>query len=232
MPRRTSTRGSEENREPDFRNSRLTGPSWKKIALNKSSLKSERDRLKTFVRFLPSLDLKRQQLMVESKKAQAELAAILDRVEETLQGIEGLLGLLGGTTMEMPDYVRLQTYSTREENVVGVRLPLLDEIEFRVEEYSTLAKPFWVDTLVDYLREVAKLRVEERIGQERVDLLDEAVRKITQRVNLFEKVLIPNAKENIHRIQIFLNDAERAGVVRSKLVKAKRQRSASMAELG
>ena len=203
-----------------------------KIALNKSSLKSERDRLKTFVRFLPSLDLKRQQLMVESKKAQAELAAILDRVEETLQGIEGLLGLLGGTTMEMPDYVRLQTYSTREENVVGVRLPLLDEIEFRVEEYSTLAKPFWVDTLVDYLREVAKLRVEERIGQERVDLLDEAVRKITQRVNLFEKVLIPNAKENIHRIQIFLNDAERAGVVRSKLVKAKRQRSASMAELG
>jgi len=203
-----------------------------KIALNKSSLKSERDRLKTFERFLPSLDLKRQQLMVESKKAQAELKGILARVEETLQGIEGLLGLLGGTTMEMPDYVRLENYSTKEENVVGVRLPLLDEIEFGVQEYSTLAKPFWVDTLVDYLQEVAKLRVEERIGKERVELLDEAVRKITQRVNLFEKVLIPNAKENIHRIQIFLNDAERAGVVRSKLVKAKRQRSANMAELG
>lgn len=203
-----------------------------KIALNKSSLKSERDRLKTFERFLPSLDLKRQQLMVESKKAQAELKATLEKIEETLRGIDGLLGLLGGTTMEMPDYVRLERYSTDEENVVGVRLPVLDEIEFRVAEYSTLAKPFWVDTLVDYLQEVAKLRVEERIGEERVELLDEAVRKITQRVNLFEKVLIPNAKENIHRIQIFLNDAERAGVVRSKLVKAKRQRSASMAESG
>ena len=203
-----------------------------KLALNKSSLKSERDRLKTFERFLPSLDLKRQQLMVESKKAQAELKATLEKIEETLQGIDGLLGLLGGTTMEMPDYVRLERYSTDEENVVGVRLPVLDEIEFRVAEYSTLAKPFWVDTLVDYLQEVARLRVEERIGEERVELLDEAVRKITQRVNLFEKVLIPSAKENIHRIQIFLNDAERAGVVRSKLVKAKRQRSASMAESG
>jgi len=91
--------------------------------------------------------------MIESKKAQAELKAILDRVEETLHGIEGLLGLLGGTAMKIPDYVRLANYSTKEENVVGVRLPLLDEIEFEVREYSTLAKPFWVDTLVDYLQD-------------------------------------------------------------------------------
>lgn len=201
-----------------------------KLALNKSSLKSQRDKLKTFERFLPSLDLKRQQLMVESKRAQGVLVSTRLAIEETIESIEGLLGLLGGTAMEMPDYVRVKNVSTGEENIVGVRLPVLEEVEFEVEEYSTLAKPFWVDTLVDYLQEVGRLRIQEQVDAHRVSLLDEAVRKITQRVNLFEKVLIPNARENIHRIQIFLADAERAGVVRSKLVKAKRQRSAHAAE--
>lgn len=201
-----------------------------KLALNKSSLKSQRDKLKTFERFLPSLDLKRQQLMVESKRAQGVLVSTRLAIEETIESIEGLLGLLGGTGMEMPDYVRVKNVSTGEENIVGVRLPVLEQVEFEVEEYSTLAKPFWVDTLVDYLQEVGRLRIQEQVDAHRVSLLDEAVRKITQRVNLFEKVLIPNARENIHRIQIFLADAERAGVVRSKLVKAKRQRSAHAAE--
>jgi V/A-type H+-transporting ATPase subunit D len=201
-----------------------------KLALNKSSLKSQRDKLKTFERFLPSLDLKRQQLMVESKRAQGVLVSTRLAIEETIESIEGLLGLLGGTAMEMPDYVRVKNVSTGEENIVGVRLPVLEQVEFAVEEYSTLAKPFWVDALVDYLQEVGRLRIQEQVDAHRVSLLDEAVRKITQRVNLFEKVLIPNARENIHRIQIFLADAERAGVVRSKLVKAKRQRSAHAAE--
>jgi len=197
------------------------------LALNKSSLKSERDRLKTFERFLPSLDLKRQQLMVEFKKAQKTHQATQEEVKALLVSLEGLLELLGASTMDLSNYVKLQKITVEEENVVGVRLPALKDLEFQLEEYSTLAKPFWVDALIDHLQKASELRIRAGIEQTRVDLLDDAVRKITQRVNLFEKVLIPDAKENIHRIRIFLGDAERAAVVRSKLVKSKNRRTPS-----
>jgi len=200
------------------------------LTLNKSSLKAERDRLKTFQRFLPSLDLKRQQLMVEFKNAQRVLKARRREIEELIASLEGLLELLGATTMELPNYVKVRAATVDEENAVGVKLPVLRGVEYSVEEYSTLAKPFWVDTLVEYLQKMSTLRIREQVDQKRVSLLDEAVRKITQRVNLFEKVLIPTARKNIHRIGIYLGDAERAAVVRSKIVKAKRQRKVSQLE--
>lgn len=193
------------------------------LALNKSSLKTERDRLETFQRFLPSLDLKRQQLLVEFKTAQKTLTARRREIDEMIASLEGLLALLGATTMDLSGYVRVRAVELEEENVIGVKLPVVGKIEFSVEEYSTLAKPFWVDTLVEYLQKMSTLRIRERVEQERESRLDEAVRKITQRVNLFEKVLIPTAQKNILRIRIYLGDAERAAVVRSKIVKAKRQ---------
>ena len=200
------------------------------LALNKSSLKTERDRLKTFQRFLPSLDLKRQQLMVEFKSAQRVLSATRREMEEQIALLEGLLALLGSTTMDLSGYVKVRAVELGKANVVGVRLPVLHGVEFSVEEYSTLAKPYWVDTLVEYLQKVSTLRIREQVDRERVARMDEAVRKITQRVNLFEKVLIPTAQKNIHRICIYLGDAERAAVVRSKIVKAKRQQKVSQLE--
>ena len=199
------------------------------LALNKSSLKSERDRLKTFQRFLPSLDLKRQQLMVEFKNAERTLGATRREIDEFVASLEGLLPLLGATAMDLSGYVGVEAVVIGEENVLGVRLPVLHDIEFGVEEYSTLAKPFWVDTLVDCVQQMSELRIREQVHRERVARLDEAVRRITQRVNLFEKVLIPTAQKSIHRIHIYLADAERAAVVRSKIVKAKHQREARLA---
>lgn len=196
------------------------------LALNKSSLKSERDRLKTFQRFLPSLDLKRRQLMVEFKNAERTLEVTRREVDEFAASLDGLLPLLGATAMDLSGYVKVRSVVIGEENVLGVRLPVLGDIEFGVEEYSTLAKPFWVDTLVDCVQQMSQLRIREQVHRERVTRLNEAVRRITQRVNLFEKVLIPAAQKNIHRIHIYMADAERAAVVRSKIVKAKHQREA------
>ena len=200
------------------------------ITLNKSSLKLERDRLETYQRFLPSLDLKRQQLLAEFKGAEKALAATRRALDELVASLEGLLALLGASTMDLAGYVKVRTAELDEENMIGVRLPVLGKVEFSVEEYSTLAKPFWVDTLIEYLQKTDTLRIREQVDQERVRRLEEAVRKITQRVNLFEKVLIPTARENILRIRIYLGDAERAAVVRSKIVKAKRERKAAQRE--
>ena len=197
------------------------------LALNKSSLKLQRDQLKMFRRFLPSLDLKRQQLLAALKIARNELAETERQVEERYGRIAELYPLLGSSTMgrvDLSSLVRVASVQIDEENMLGTRLPVAREVDFEVADYSTLVTPFWVDLLVENLKELAELRVHQQVRQERVKQLNYAARRITQRVNLFEKVLIPRAFESIRRIVIFLSDQERAAVVRSKIAKEKHAR--------
>jgi V/A-type H+-transporting ATPase subunit D len=192
------------------------------IAFSKSSLQQQRDRLRLFERFLPSLELKRQQLTAEYKKAMQVLAAAQQGADQASRSLSALLPILGSSSMKLSGLVRIRRIDIVEEDVLGLRLPTLRDVEFDTADYSLLATPFWVDDLVTCLKEVATYRLRLQVYHERVARMQGAVRRITQRVNLFEKVLIPNAKRNIARIQIFLSDVERAAVVTSKIAKAKR----------
>jgi len=100
-------------------------------------------------------------------------------------------------------------------------LPVAKAVRFELAEYSRMVMPFWVDLLVENLKQIAELRILLQVRRERVKLLDHAARRITQRVNLFEKVLIPQSEASIRKIVIFLSDQERAAVVRSKIAKNK-----------
>lgn len=205
-----------------------------KLSYTKSAMKKERDGLALFEKVLPSLDLKRMQLTIEFKKAQSRLADERMHVEALEDKIANQLPMLANRDIPLKGLVRVKDVRTEEDNVVGVRLVKLLDIEFEVAQYSMLAKPHWVDVLVDRLKEMARARLTVQIARERVKRLDYAVRRITQRVNLFEKILIPTAKKNIKRIQIFLGDADRSAIVRSKIAKAMRaeKRKAFFAEEG
>jgi len=194
------------------------------LALNKTTLKQQRDQAKTYRQYLPSLDLKRQQLQAALKKAVAEQEAIEADIEKYNRQIEPLYPLLGSTTIatrKITSLVRVGEVVVEQENVVGTRLPVVRKMECEVADYSKWVTPFWVDTLVSALQHMAELRVRHQVSRQRVGELSHAVRRITQRVNLFEKVLIPQAEENIRRIVIFLSDQERAALVRSKIAKGK-----------
>jgi V/A-type H+-transporting ATPase subunit D len=199
------------------------------LPLNKSSLKQERSRLSTYNRFLPSLDLKRRQLMLELRRAERELVGVRAEVDELAASSREILALLGSVDMRLNGLVRVRGMELVDDNVVGVTLPRLESVDIAIASYSTLAKPFWFDGLVASLRSTLELRARRFVAERRVQLLQQAVRKVTQRVNLFEKVLIPEAEANIKHIQIHLSDAERAAVVRSKITKAKRQGSGGAA---
>lgn len=197
-----------------------------RLSLNKNSLKHERDQLSMFQRFLPSLDLKRQQLLAAFKQSRQQLAAAEQEVEKYQESLDRILPLLGSTTLATRDLsalVRVREVVIEDENVVGARVPVIRRVEFTRVPYSTLTLPFWVDQLVESLENLAKLRVEVQVQSARVERLGAAARKITQRVNLFEKVLIPTAQDNIKRIRVALSDEERAAVVRSKLAKQRRR---------
>ena len=192
-----------------------------KVAINKSSLKQQRDQLTLFRRFLPSLDLKRQQLLTEQKKAQQQLARAENDIEALSRSLTGLMEPLGAYQIDLSGLVTIDSVVIEEENIVGARLPIAREVKFNAGDYSTLAKPFWVDFLVEYIQKMATMRVHLQVHRERVKRLNLQVRRITQRVNLFEKVLIPRAQGNIKRIRIGLGEDERSAVVRSKIAKKK-----------
>lgn len=199
-----------------------------KLKLSKSAMQQERSQLKLYEKTLPSLDLKRRQLTVELAKARHAYLDAQQSVEKLEMSIGQQLPMLANPDIEIAGLVEMTDFELGEENVVGVRLPILRSIHCTVADYSLLAKPAWVDVLVERLRDVAELRTQVLVNAERVRILAYQEKRVTQRVNLFDKILIPTAKKNIQRIQIFLGDADRAAVVRSKIAKRKqaKQRAA------
>ncbi|MBX3435675.1 MAG: V-type ATP synthase subunit D [Pirellulales bacterium] len=194
------------------------------LALNKSSLKQQRDQLDLYRKFLPSLDLKRQQLMAALKEAQGRLAEADAELRDIDRSVEELAPLLGGPALasrDLSQLVHVAEVRVETENLAGVRVPRVVEVRFEKAPYSTLATPFWLDQFVAILQRAAEARIRHAALARRVELLQAASRRVTQRVNLFEKVLIPQALADIKRIQIFLADQERSAVVRSKIAKAK-----------
>ncbi|MGK7911521.1 MAG: V-type ATP synthase subunit D [Synechococcus sp.] len=198
-----------------------------RLALNKSSITKLKRQLKTFQEYLPSLDLKRRQLVAQQSKARKVLRESQAKLAEVEPIVATKLPMVGNETIELTDLVKLTNVRTSQENVVGTRLPKFDNVDFEVRDYALLGKPQWVDSLVDLLKSALELRVQILVATKRLELLDGAVRTITQRVNLFDKVLIPQTKRNIKRIQIYLSDTERAAVVNSKIAKRKKEVAAS-----
>jgi V/A-type H+-transporting ATPase subunit D len=127
--------------------------------------------------------------------------------------------MLANEDIELTNLVTISNVITKKENLVGIYLPCFIRIDVNIQDYALLAKPHWVDKAVILLKEILELNVREKIEEERVKLLSSAVKTITQRVNLFDKVLIPKTKVNIRRIKIYLSDEQMASVVRSKIAK-------------
>ena len=189
------------------------------LKLSKSGLQKQRDDLRLYERVLPSLDLKRMQLSAELKRARQQLAEAKAEVEKLNKRVAEQLPMLANRDIDVSGLVQVEAFRIEEENLVGVKLPKLVEVKCRVAEYSMLAKPHWVDMLVEQIKHMVEQKTRVEVSAERVRLLEQAERRITQRVNLFDKILIPTAKKNIKKIQIYLADADRAAVVRSKITK-------------
>ncbi len=195
-----------------------------RLSLSKSSLTKQTRQLQAYQRFLPALDLKRKQLMAERAKATAASQATEVAIDAQRQAVRQRLPMLANRELDLAGLVRLRGVRLGEENIMGVRLPVLVGVDLERQDYGYMVRPHWVDALADALSRMLELQALRALQARRVTLLEEAVRKITQRVNLFEKVLIPRTREHIRKIRIALSDAERAAVIRSKIAKGKRQR--------
>ncbi len=195
-------------------------------ALNKSEMQRQRRQLALYQRLLPSLELKRQQLRAEANKAQRHLEGINRELASKKQHSAKQLPMLANRELDLSGLVRVQNVILADDNVVGVNVPKVVDITLEVARYGLLARPHWVDAWREQLQDLVRLEIRQNVAQVRLEKLEYAVKRTTQRVNLFDKVLIPQAEDTIRRIQIFLADADRAAVVRAKLAKQKRQAEA------
>lgn len=194
-----------------------------RLSLTKASLTKQKRLLKTFKDVLPSLDLKRRQISAEREKAKKILARIQAQIAAIEPEVAKEIPMLANEAIDLKDIVKVTAVELVEENLMGTRLPKVNNINIQVRPYALLSKPFWVDRLIELLKTALETQIQMQVAQQRVELLERAERTVTQRFNLFDKVLIPRTNKNIKKISIYLADAERAGVVNSKIAKRKKE---------
>ncbi|WP_299808692.1 V-type ATP synthase subunit D [uncultured Roseibium sp.] len=205
-----------------------------RLALNKSSLARESEQLAEYNRFLPSLELKRLQIVAERARARNTVKRLEEDYRRSFDDIAASLPMLANRLVPLQGLVTIRKLVKGKQNLSGTILPTLEDVELEIKPYSLLARPHWVDPYVTGMKDLSRLSLELEVARERVELLLEAEAVISRRVNLFEKVLIPQAARNIRKIRMALADAERDAVVRAKISKRKtaaRAAGARMAEL-
>jgi len=197
-----------------------------KPKFNKTALKQQRDALGKYEKFLPILLLKKMQLQLVLRQMEPVVEGKHRERESAVAAVMSWSGLLSDPSADVLDYIQIQEVLTKKDNIAGVEVPEFEKVVFKDVPYSLFATPAWLDSALEYLEKVVTIREELRILSEKEALLREELRTTTQRVNLFEKKLIPELKENIRRIKIFLGDEETAAVGRAKLAKGKLSRAA------
>ena len=196
-----------------------------KIKLTKSELKSQRDNLKQFSRFLPTLQLKKQQLQMEMRRCRDDMDRINQQEKQLKENISSWISLFGDDSAVsfLQESIRLKEIEKKRSNIAGVSVPVFVAAKFTVADYSLFIESPWIDNAVAILQEVLSCKAEHDIVEEQYKLIANELRITTQRVNLFEKVKIPECTENIRVIQIYLGDQQTAAVGRSKIAKRKMQ---------
>ena len=192
-----------------------------KIKLTKTELKAQTDALKRFQRFLPMLQLKKQQLQGEIAAIVSQAEAVAARENDVRRSLESWVGLFATGEDLLSGLVTVKEIKTSTANIAGVEIPVFDGIDTEVRPIDLWATPAWVDDAVAALTDVLALQSERIVLERQRELVAEELRTTSQRVNLFEKVKIPECRENIRVIKIAIGDEQTAAVTRGKIAKSR-----------
>ena len=193
-----------------------------KIKLTKTELKAQTDALKRFQRFLPMLQLKKQQLQAEIAGIAQKAEEVSEREERARAELGSWVGLfaVGGEEM-LSGLVKVKAINTGTANVAGVTIPVFESVETEVKDIDAWSTPAWIDDAVKAVTGILALRCERTVLMRQRDLITAELTTTSQRVNLFEKVKIPDCKENIRVIKIVIGDEQTAAVTRGKIAKSR-----------
>jgi len=195
-----------------------------KLRLTKNELKKQKDELKRYEQFLPTLLLKKQQLQAEILKIHREAEKLKQEKAYAKAKVYKWADVFTEET-DIEKIIHLKSIELSQGNVAGIDVPVFEKTIFEEHDYDLIKTPLWVDAGIEALKEVITITAKNRVLKEQEILVKEELRITTQRVNLFEKVMIPQTKDNIKRIRIYMGDLQTAAVVVGKIAKEKILRS-------
>lgn len=184
----------------------------------KTELRSQREALERYLRFLPMLQLKKEQLQLEIHHVDAQIADRTRQLHAAGDELNRWVALLS-EPVDLGSILSVESVQVEEGNIAGVAIPWPKAVNFRRVVPDLFASPPWVDDAVEMLERLAQLSLEIRLLEEARRRIEAELRVTSQRLNLFEKVKIPECRRNIQIIKIFLGDQQTAAVARAKLAK-------------
>ncbi len=194
-----------------------------KVRLTKNELKAQKEALERYERYLPTLELKKAQLILEIRKLRKEIAALKKEKEQARQQIRSWVDLFA-EDIDISAWISLDKIETKTDNIAGIDIEVFDKVIFDEKDVDYFTTPLWVDQGIVEVKKQIVRQVKIMLLERQIKLLDDELRTTIQRINLFEKVKIPEARENIRIIQIYLGDQRTAEVVRGKIAKDKIQK--------
>jgi len=191
-----------------------------KIRLTKNELKKQKDSLKMYRRYLPTLLLKKQQLQGEIRITDTRLKELQIEIKQLDETFKSWIAVFGETGFFTTDILKITNIRTGTGNIAGVPIPVFEGADYEIAKYDLVTSPLWLDNAVECMKKALLLQLEADIVEEQKRRLDKELRTTTQRVNLFEKIKIPETKNVIKKIQVYLGDQQTAAVVRGKIAKS------------
>ncbi len=192
-----------------------------KIKLTKNELKLQKDALKMYRRYLPTLTLKKQQLQTEIRIIELKAKEVRQKKEKLEEGFNSWIAVFSEKDAFPEGIIRVSNIKKGYGNIAGVTIPTFEGADFKREDYDLYETPLWVDIAANHMEKAMSLDLEADVLDEQVKLLEAELRATSQRVNLFEKVKIPETEENIKKISVYMADQQVSAVVRSKISKRK-----------
>ena len=195
-----------------------------KIKLTKTELKAQTDALKRFQRFLPMLQLKKQQLQAEIALITARIEEVTSQEESEQRRIHAWVSLFSDASYDPAALVTLDRVVTGTSNIAGVSIPVFKSIQITPARLDLFASPPWLDTAIAAVTHILSVKAERTVLERQRELVTVELNMTAQRVNLFEKIKIPECRENIRIIKIAIGDAQTASVSRGKIAKGRNRK--------
>lgn len=192
------------------------------IKLTKNELRDQQVKLAQLQKYLPTLQLKKAMLQVQASEVKAEIAALKSDFKNVLSEVNHFSVLLRENLgIDSKDFVKSAGVQKSYENIAGVEIPRYEGMVFEKISYSLFESPLWLDAAITKMRAMIVLEAKVDVAEEKKRAIENELREVSIRVNLFEKIMIPKAMDNIKVIKVFLGDQQLAAVARAKVAKKK-----------
>lgn len=193
---------------------------------NKTSKQKLEKDLKVRERALPTIKSKEAALRLEVKRAKNEAKSLDEKLQNKINEYGEMNAIWGEFDVTL---VRVKDVEMSVKKLAGVKTPVLENVIFDIAEFSLFSKPSWYLKGINLIKELAEIGIEREFFFRKMELLERARKKTTQKVNLFEKVQIPGYQEAILKIKRFMEDEENLEKAAQKIVKSRQEKKATEA---